>query len=83
MISLLDSIGLVVHPEKSVFIPSQTLIFLGCIINPVSMAKELHPVVSSKNVNKGGCTHNHAHSLGVAQLQPCPYVQRWKHGNVV
>ena len=36
-ISLLDSLGFVVHPEKSVFIPSQTLVFLGCIIKSVSI----------------------------------------------
>ena len=41
----------------------------------------LKAVVISKNVNKGGSTHNHAHSLGVAQLQPRPYFQRWKHDN--
>ena len=28
----------------------------------------LTSVVISKNFNKGGSTHNHAHSLGVAQL---------------
>ena len=40
-------------------------------------------VVISKNFNKGGSTHNHAHSLGVAQLKPRPYFQRWKHDNLV
>ena len=40
-------------------------------------------VVISKNFNKGGSTDNHAHNLGVAQLQPSPYFQRWKHDNLV
>ena len=40
-------------------------------------------VVISKNFNKRGSRHNHAHSLGVAQLQPCPYFQRWKYDNLV
>ena len=43
----------------------------------------LQSVVISKNVNKEGSTHNHAHRLGVAQLQPRPYFQRWKHDNLV
>lgn len=30
---LLDKLGLVVHPEKSSFIPSQVLVILGFIIN--------------------------------------------------
>ena len=33
---------------------------------------EPYAVVVSKNFNKGGSAHNHAHSLGVAQLQPRP-----------
>ena len=32
-----------------------------------------------KNFNKGGSVN----SLGVAQLQPRPYFQRWKHDNLV
>ena len=39
--------------------------------------------VISKNFNKWGSRHNHAHSLGVAQLQPCPNFQRCKHDNLV
>ena len=42
-----------------------------------------HTVVISKNFNKGSSTHNHAHSLGVAQLEPRPCFQRWKHDNLV
>ena len=43
----------------------------------------LQPVVVSKHFNKGGSKHNHAHSLGVAQLEPRPCFQRWKHDNLV
>ena len=38
--------------------------------------------VISKNFNKGGSMHNHAHNLGVAQLQPCPYFHRWRDDNL-
>ena len=40
-ISLLDSLGFATHPENSIFIRSQTLVFLGCIINSVSMTVTL------------------------------------------
>ena len=32
-VNLLDSLGFTMHPEKSKFIPSQVLIFLGFVIN--------------------------------------------------
>ena len=38
-------------------------------------------MVISKNFKKGGSTHNHAHSLGVAQLQPRPYITPWASHN--
>ena len=36
-IHLLRSLGFVIHPEKSVLIPPQTLVFLGFILNSASM----------------------------------------------
>ena len=36
-VKLLDTLGFVEHPEKSVFIPTQKLAFLGIILDPVSM----------------------------------------------
>ena len=36
-ISLFDKLGFVVHPEKSVFTPTQQLVFLGFIIDSVRM----------------------------------------------
>ena len=35
--NMLDTLGFVVHPEKSVFIPTQKLVFLGFILDSVSM----------------------------------------------
>ena len=34
---MLDNPGLVIHPEKSVFIPQQNMIFLGFVIDSVRM----------------------------------------------
>lgn len=36
-VHLFDSLGLTVHPEKSVFVPTQIIEFLGFILNSVSM----------------------------------------------
>jgi len=38
---LLDKLGLVVHPEKSTFIPAQVLTILGFVINSVTMKIQL------------------------------------------
>ena len=38
---LLDKLGLVVHPEKSTFIPTQVLTILGFVINSVTMTIHL------------------------------------------
>jgi len=42
-VKLLDSLGSVVHPEKSVFIPTQKLVFLGFVLDSVSMLVYLTP----------------------------------------
>ena len=44
--------------------------------------KDFRPVVISKKFNKGSSRYNHAHILGVVQLQLRPYFQRWKHDNL-
>ena len=36
-VNLIDSLGFTIHPEKSTFIPSQVLIFLGFVINSVTL----------------------------------------------
>ena len=36
-VSQLDPLGFVIHPDKSVFIPSQVIIVLGFVINMVTM----------------------------------------------
>ena len=40
-VRLLGNLGFVVHPEKSVFVPSQEIKYLGVIINSVTMAVTL------------------------------------------
>ena len=44
--SLLDELGFVVHPEKSVFTPTQVLEYLGFIINSLEMTVRLTPTKS-------------------------------------
>ena len=41
IIRLLDSLGFVVHPEKSIFEPTQIIEFLGFIINTIDMTVSL------------------------------------------
>eukprot|EP00794_Sanderia_malayensis_P001725 gene1725-1923_t len=36
-VTLLDSLGFVVHPKKSVFIPAKTITFLGFVLDSVNM----------------------------------------------
>lgn len=36
-VSQLDPLGFVIHPDKSVFIPTQVLVVLGFVINTVTM----------------------------------------------
>ena len=36
-VKLLGNLGFVVHPEKSVFVPSQDIKYLGFILNSVTM----------------------------------------------
>ena len=43
-----DTLGFVVHPEKSVFIPTQKLVFLGFILDSVTMLVYLTPVKALK-----------------------------------
>lgn len=42
-IQLMDSLGLTIHPEKSVLIPSQQIVFLGFILCSVTMTIRLTP----------------------------------------
>jgi len=41
--SQFDSLGFTIHPDKSVFIPSQCLVLLGFIIDSVAMTITLTP----------------------------------------
>ena len=42
-VQLVDSLGLTVHPEKSVLFSTQENVFVGFIINSVSMTTRLTP----------------------------------------
>ena len=43
IIEMLDSLGFVIHPDKSLFEPTQILEFLGFIINTIEMSLRLTP----------------------------------------
>ena len=47
----LESLGFVIHPDKSIFIPTQEIVFLGFIINTVDMTVRL--TVEKKTKIKG------------------------------
>ena len=49
-----DSLGFIIHPDKSVFIPTQRLVLLGFVIDSVTMTVTLPPgnILSVKT----GCT---------------------------
>ena len=51
-IVLFDKLGLVVHSEKSCFIPTQVLVILGLVINSVKMTIQL---TTEKAVNYKKC----------------------------
>ena len=42
-ITLLDRLGFVIHPEKSILIPTQEITFLGFIFNSANMTVKLNP----------------------------------------
>ncbi|CAB4030534.1 Transposon Tf2-6 poly [Paramuricea clavata] len=47
-IRLLDNLGFVPHPKKSVFIPTQILVFLGFLLNSITMTVSLTPEKARK-----------------------------------
>ena len=52
-LGMLQSLGFVIHPEKSVLYPTQTIIFLGFIINTVDMTVRLTDEKVDKIKNLG------------------------------
>ena len=40
---LVDSLGFTIHPEKSVFFPTQEIVFLGFVVNSLTMTVRLTP----------------------------------------
>lgn len=41
--TLLDKVGFIIHPEKSVLLPTQTMTFLGFVLNSILMQVSLTP----------------------------------------
>ena len=47
-VKLLDTLGFVPHPTKSVFIPTQILVYLGFLLNSINMTVSLTPDKANK-----------------------------------
>ncbi|XP_068749421.1 uncharacterized protein [Montipora capricornis] len=47
-VKILDTLGFVVHPHKSVFTPTQKLVYLGFVLDSVSMCVRLTPEKAAK-----------------------------------
>ena len=47
-IRLMDSLGFVVHPDKAVLIPTQELVFLGFLLNSITMTVSLTQAKATK-----------------------------------
>ena len=54
-VTLLDTLGFVPHPNKSVFIPTQILVFLGFRLNSIDMTVSLTPEKASKLKSEVWC----------------------------
>lgn len=54
-VNLVDSLGFTVHPDKSVLIPTQEIIFVGFLINSVTMTVRLTPEKANDIVKE--CLH--------------------------
>lgn len=65
-----DKLGFVVHPQKSVFIPNQSLVFLGFVINSVTMK------ISLTDNKKEKMKHHLAYSLQNSSNLSVEYVAR-------
>ena len=52
-VSLMDSLGLTVHPEKSVLIPTQEIVFLGFILCSITMTVRPTPDKCQKVITLG------------------------------
>ena len=44
----MDSLGFVVHPHKAVLIPTQVIVFLGFLLNSITMTVSLTPEKTKK-----------------------------------
>ena len=67
-IKMLDNIGLVIHPEKSVFIPQQQITFLGFVIDSLKMIVRLTDDKIRKIKEILQCTINNSHSVKIRDI---------------
>ena len=67
-IKMLDDIGLVVHPEKSVLIPQQNITFLGFVIDSVNMIVRLTEDKIFKIKGILQCTIHNSHSVKIRDI---------------
>ena len=67
---LLQELGFIIHPDKSVFLPKRVLTFLGFVINSIDMTVQLTP--AKANHLREACTKllnaQHPTIRGVAQV---------------
>jgi hypothetical protein len=71
-VRLLDNLGFVPHPKKTVFIPTQILVFLGFLLNSITMtvsltpdkAKKLKAAVNHLFLRQRPCIHEVAQVVG-------------------
>ena len=54
-VRLMDSLGFVVHPHKAVLIPTQVILFLGFLLNSITMTVSLTPEKTKKLKSAVSC----------------------------
>ena len=58
-VDLLDSLGFTVHPDKSILVPTQILIFLGFVLNSILMCVSLTSEKADKIIDLCRCRLQH------------------------
>lgn len=64
-VKVLDNLNFVTHPEKSVLIPTQKIVFLGFILNSITMTVSLTP----EKAKKVKLAVTHLHSCRTPQIR--------------
>ena len=67
-IKMLDDLGLVIHPEKSVLIPQQTIAFLGFVIDYIKMIVRLTEDKIRKTKEVLLCAMHTSHSIKIRDI---------------